>query len=67
MNIISAVYEFVLVNKKELVDMVAYLVLAASIFIKLIPTLDKNNRFLPFVKWIGKYIALDKYGPSREE
>ncbi len=47
-------------NWAGVLDLAAYIVLAASIVIKLIPTLDKNNRFLPFVKWAGKYLALDK-------
>lgn len=46
-------------NWGELLEAVAYVVLAASVLIKLIPTLDKENRFLPFVKWAAKFLALD--------
>lgn len=43
---------------------IAAIVGAASIIVKLTPTLKDDNILLPIVKFIGKYIALDKYGPS---
>ena len=52
-------------NSKEIIDCIAYLVLIASIIIKLTPTLRDDNFFKPVVKFIGKYIALDKYGPPK--
>ena len=53
-------------NKKEILDAVAYLVLFASVIIKLTPTLKDDNYFKGVVKFIGKFIALDKYGPKGE-
>ena len=49
-----------------LVDAVAYLVLFGSIVVKLTPTLKDDNYFKSVVKFVGKYIALDKYGPKGE-
>lgn len=45
---------------KEIGEIVAAIIGVASLFIKLFPVLDKNNWFLPVVKFIGKYIALNK-------
>jgi hypothetical protein len=60
MNAIIEVYNWLMANKETLLNLAAYLIAIGSIIVKLIPTLDKNNRWLPFVKWVGKYIALDK-------
>lgn len=49
---------------KEYVDIVAYAVLLASAIVKLTPTLKDDNFLLPVVKFIGKFIALNKYGPG---
>jgi hypothetical protein len=54
------VYNWLMANKETLLNLAAYLIAIGSIIVKLIPTLDKNNGWLPFVKWVGKYIALDK-------
>lgn len=51
-------------NWKELLDVVAYAVLAASVIVKLTPTQKDDALLLPVVKFLGKYIALDKYGPA---
>ena len=67
MDAIMSFYNWVMANKQDLIDIVAYAVLAASLVIKLIPTLDKGNRWLPFVKFIGKYIALDKYPRPKDD
>ena len=54
-------------NLGLLVDAAAYLVLFGSIFVKLTPTLKDDNYFKNIVKFVGKYIALDKYGPKGED
>ena len=51
-------------NLKDILDIVAYLVLCGSVIVKLTPTLKDDNYFKPIVKFIGKYIALEKYGPK---
>lgn len=44
----------------EIAEIIAAIIGVASLFIKLFPNLNKNNWFLPVVKFIGKYIALNK-------
>lgn len=59
-------YAWILTNKMDLINAVAYLIAAATIVVKLTPTLKDDNFFKPIIKFIGKYIALDKYGPNGE-
>ena len=66
MEILLTIYNSVKVNLPEILEAIAYLVAGASIIIKLTPTLKDDNWFKPIVKFIGKYIALDKYGPNKD-
>lgn len=61
-----AIYNNIKPNLGLLIDAAAYLVLFGSIIVKLTPTLKDDNYFKGIVKFIGKYIALDKYGPKGE-
>ena len=54
--------DYITTNWKNIIDIIAYLCLGASIIVKLTPTLKDDNFLLPIIKFIGKYIALDKYG-----
>lgn len=58
-QLINAV-KWVQENWVNISEAIATIIGAASILIKLFPVLDKNNWFLPVVKFIGKYIALNK-------
>ena len=49
-------------NKDAIINVIAYAVTIASIIVKLTPTLKDDNFLLPIIKFLGKYIALDKYG-----
>jgi len=49
-------------NLPQIMSAVAHLVLFASVVVKITPTLKDDNYLKPIVKFIGKYIALDKYG-----
>ena len=60
-------WSLILLHKKDILDAVAYLVLFGSIIVKLTPTLKDDNYFKAVIKFIGKYIALDKYGPKEEQ
>lgn len=51
-------------NGKTVLDVVAYSVMIASAIVKLTPTLRDDNFLKPVVKFLGKYIAWDKYGPK---
>lgn len=52
-------------NLKEILDCVAWLVLIASAIVKITPTLKDDAWLKPVIKFLGKYIALDKYGPPK--
>lgn len=52
-------------NMPLLSGAIAHVVLFASLIIKLTPTLADDNYWKPIVKFIGKYLALDKYGPPK--
>lgn len=51
-------------NGKDLLDIAAYVCLTASVIVKLTPTQKDDALLLPVIKFIGKYLALDKYGPK---
>lgn len=55
-------YNLVMANLGDITSAIAYLCLTASVIVKLTPSLKDDNYFLPIIKFIGKYIALDKYG-----
>ena len=60
---ILALYDWLKTNIVIITGAVAHLCLFASIVVKLTPTLKDDAWILPLVKFIGKYIALDKYKP----
>jgi len=58
------IVNWIVANWKDIADTIAYIVFAASIIVKLTPTLKDDDFFKPIIKFIGKYIALNKYGPN---
>ncbi len=64
MGDVLGIWEWIKNNGEQIVSIVAHLCLAGSIIVKLTPTLKDDNYFKAIVKFIGKYIALDKYGPT---
>lgn len=53
-------------NWDNVAIVVASIIGTASIIVKMTPTVSDDNFLKPIVKFIGKYIALDKYGPDGE-
>ena len=51
-------------NWMQIAQAIAAIIGAASIIVKLTPTLKDDNILLRIIKFIGKWIALDKYGPA---
>ena len=51
-------------NWSQLAEIIAAIIGVASLIVKLTPTLKDDNVLLGVIKFIGKYIALDKYGPA---
>ena len=54
-------------NLGNIAEVIAYLIAGASIIVKLTPTIKDDNILKGIVKFLGKYIALDKFGPDGKE
>lgn len=62
---ILKVYDWIVLNKALMLSGVAHLCLFASVIVKLTPTLKDDHYLKMVIKFIGKFIALDKYGPQK--
>ena len=67
MNKVIEIYQLIIANIGNITEFVAYIIAAASIIVKLTPTLKDDNVLKNIVKFVGKYLALDKYGPDGKE
>jgi hypothetical protein len=52
--------EWIIANWDQVAQGIAAIIGVASIIVKLTPTLKDDNILLPIVKFIGKFIALNK-------
>jgi len=59
--------DWVIQNWDEIVKAVGLIIAAASVIVKLTPTLRDDAFLLPIIKFLGKYIALNKYGVKEIE
>lgn len=66
MELIMSIYNKVIANLPALTSALAHLCLFGSVVVKLTPTLKDDAYFKKFIKFVGKYIALDKYAPPVE-
>lgn len=48
----------------NIVSLYFYVVAIATILIRIIPVLKDKNMWLPIIKWIAKYIALNTNSPD---
>ena len=48
---------------KWVIDIVCYVIATASVIIKITPTQRDDAAILPIIKFIGKFLALNKYSP----
>ena len=48
-------------NWSSIAELIAAIIGIASLIVKITPTLKDDNFLLPIIKFLGKYIALDKY------
>lgn len=55
---------WIIENWAQVAETIAMIIGVASLIVKMTPTLKDDNILLPIVKFIGKWIALDKYGPA---
>lgn len=52
--------DYIIKNWADIVQGIAAIIGAASIIVKLTPNLRDDNFLLPIIKFLGKYIALNK-------
>ena len=71
MNDIAQTIQLVVDNKDTImailgmiIKVCAFVVLIASIIIRSLPTFKEDSSLKPIVKLVGKYLALDRYGPK---
>ena len=60
MDTIMKIVNWVLAHKTEIGQMYIAAIALASIIVKVLPPLPANSWILPIVKFLGKYIALNK-------
>ena len=58
------IVKWVQANWLQISQGIAAIIGVASVIVKLTPTVKDNNILLGVIRFIGKYIALDKYGPA---
>ena len=52
--------DYIVTNWQDIAKVISSIIGVASIIVKLTPTLKDDNILLPIVKFIGKFIALNK-------
>ena len=60
----SEVLQWFQSNWQNILTVIAYAISIASVIVKLTPTLKDDDALKKIITFIGKYIALDKYGPK---
>ena len=55
---------YIQVHWADILNIVTYGIAATSIIVKLTPSLKDDNFFLPIVKFLGKFIALNTNAPT---
>lgn len=56
--------KLIIENWAKIAEAIAAIIGVASIIVKITPTLADDNVLLKVIKFIGRFIALDKYGPA---
>jgi len=52
--------DYIIKNWTNIAEAIAAIIGAASVLVKLTPTLKDDNFLLPIVKFVGKFVALNK-------
>lgn len=60
MENIMGIYNWVVAHMADITTVIAYLIAVASIIVKLTPTLADDDALKGIIKFVGKYIALNK-------
>jgi len=64
MSNLQTIVKWIIDNWFEISGAIGMIVTGASIIVKLTPTLKDDNAFLPIVKFIAKFIALNTNAPD---
>lgn len=56
--------EYLETHWTDILNIITYVITATSIIVKLTPSLRDDNFFLPIVKFLGKFIALNTNAPT---
>jgi len=59
--------DFILNHWKDILEIIAYVISIASIIVKVTPTLKDDSILLPVIKFVGKWLALNKFGPTDKD
>lgn len=59
--------DFINAHYKDIAAIYASIVTIVSIIVKLIPTLPANSPYLPLVKWVAKFVALNEPTPTKAD
>jgi hypothetical protein len=66
MEKIMEIVQWVIANKAAVTEAILAIIGAASVIVKITPTLKDDNALKGIIKFIGRFIALDKYGPNEK-
>lgn len=67
MDQIVEFFKSILAHRGEIAQIIAAIIALGSIIVRFTPTLKDDNWWLPVVKFIGKYIALNTNAPTAAE
>ena len=67
MEKILEIWKFIIANPDKLAEWYLAIVGLASLIVKVTPTLKDDQLLTKIMKFIGKYLAVDKYGPAGEK
>jgi len=51
---------WIITNWSDITEVIAYAIAIASIVVKLTPTLKDDDFFKPIIRFVGRYIALNR-------
>lgn len=54
------VVNWIVANWKDIAEVIAYVIAIATIIVRLTPTLADDNFLKPIIRFIGRYIALNR-------
>ena len=66
MDILMNTVNWIIVNTGELLKIYTAIVTIASIIVKMVPTLRTNSKVLEFIKFLSKWIALNRTVNDKE-